>query len=128
MSQTSKIGHLRRLVAIMTGVVSMAFLLLTYLQVEWDKREALRNNVDDMQNLSTALTRQAESTIRDAHTVLIGIERKLKIAGYGPENLQEGPGGITGPTGGAARCSRVHRGRPGWSGADHHDSRPQYDL
>ncbi|TBU81024.1 hypothetical protein DNK06_07860 [Pseudomonas daroniae] len=73
----------------MTSVVGVAFLLLTYLQVEWDKREALKQHVDDMQNLSTALTRQAESTIRDAHTVLIGIERKLEISGYGPESLHE---------------------------------------
>ncbi len=89
MSQTSKIGHLRRLVALMTLVVGVAFLALTYLQVEWDKREALKQHVDDMQNLSTALTRQAESTIRDAHTVLIGIKRKLEITGYNAQNLHE---------------------------------------
>jgi len=88
-SQTSKIAHLRRLVAIMTSVVGVAVLLLTYLQVEWDRREALRQNVADMENLSAALTRQAESTIRDAHTVLIGIQRKLQISGYGAENLHE---------------------------------------
>jgi len=35
---TSKIGHLRRLVAIMTLVVGVAFLLVTYLQVDWDRR------------------------------------------------------------------------------------------
>lgn len=86
---TSKIGHLRRLVAIMTLVVGVAFLLLTYLQVDWDRREALRKHIDDMQNLSTALTRQAESTIRDAHTVAIGIQRKLEMSGYGAENLHE---------------------------------------
>ncbi|WP_139315537.1 diguanylate cyclase [Pseudomonas sp. PA27(2017)] len=88
-SQTSKITYLRRLVAIMTSVVGVAVLLLTYLQVEWDKHEALRQHVADMENLSTALTRQAESTIRDAHTVLIGIQRKLQISGYDAENLQE---------------------------------------
>ena len=86
---TSKIGHLRRLVAIMTLVVGVAFLLLTYLQVDWDRREALRKHIDDMQNLSTALTRQAESTIRDAHTVAIGIQRKLEMSGYGAESLHE---------------------------------------
>ncbi|WP_070884424.1 GGDEF domain-containing protein [Pseudomonas sp. D2-3] len=73
----------------MTSVVGVAVLLLTYLQVEWDRREALRQNVADMENLSAALTRQAESTIRDAHTVLIGIQRKLQISGYGAENLRE---------------------------------------
>lgn len=73
----------------MTIVVGVAFLLLTYLQVDWDRREALKQHVDDMQNLSTALTRQAESTIRDAHTVLIGIQRKLDISGYSAENLHE---------------------------------------
>ncbi|CAH0261578.1 Phytochrome-like protein cph2 [Pseudomonas sp. Bi70] len=88
-SQTSKIAHLRRLVAIMTSVVGVAVLLLTYLQVEWDRREALRQHVADMENLSTALTRQAESTIRDAHTVLIGIQRKLQVSGYGAESLRE---------------------------------------
>lgn len=89
MNQPSRIGHLRRLVAIMTAVVCAAFLLLTYLQVEWDRREALKQHVDDMQNLSTALTRQAESTLRDAHTVLIGIQRKLEVSGYGADNLNE---------------------------------------
>lgn len=89
MNQPSRIGHLRRLVAIMTGVVCAAFLLLTYLQVEWDRREALKQHVDDMQNLSTALTRQAESALRDAHTVLVGIQRKLEVSGYGADNLNE---------------------------------------
>lgn len=88
-SQTSKITYLRRLVAIMTSVVGLAVLLLTYLQVEWDRREALRQHIADMENLATALTRQAESTIRDAHTVLVGIQRKLEISGYGPANLNE---------------------------------------
>lgn len=73
----------------MTSVVGLAVLLLTYLHVEWDRREALRQHVADMENLSTALTRQAESTIRDAHTVLIGIQRKLQVSGYGAENLRE---------------------------------------
>ncbi|SDH84779.1 diguanylate cyclase (GGDEF) domain-containing protein [Pseudomonas flavescens] len=73
----------------MTSVVGVAVLLLTHMQVEWDKREALRQRVDDMQNLSTALTRQAESTIRDAHTVLIGIQRKLEVSGYSADNLRE---------------------------------------
>ncbi|MFB4371836.1 MULTISPECIES: diguanylate cyclase [unclassified Pseudomonas] len=88
-SQTSKITYLRRLVAIMTSVVGVAVLLLTYLQVEWDRREALRQHVADMENLATALTRQAESTIRDAHTVLLGMQRKLQVSGYGPESLNE---------------------------------------
>ena len=88
-SQTSKITYLRRLVAIMTSVVGVAVLLLTYLQVEWDRREALRQHVADMENLSAALTRQAESTIRDAHTVLVGMQRMLEMSGYGPENLHE---------------------------------------
>lgn len=73
----------------MTSVVCLALLLLTYLQVDWDKREALKQHVEEMQNLATALTRQAESAIRDAHTVLIGIERHLTLSGYGMQNLSD---------------------------------------
>ncbi|GLX13265.1 sensor domain-containing diguanylate cyclase [Pseudomonas straminea] len=88
-SQTSKITYLRRLVAIMTSVVGLAVVVLTFLQVEWDRRESLRQHVADMENLSAALTRQAESTIRDAHAVLLGMQRKLQVSGYGPESLNE---------------------------------------
>ncbi|WP_139272102.1 sensor domain-containing diguanylate cyclase [Phytopseudomonas punonensis] len=73
----------------MTSVVGLAVVLLTYLQVEWDRRESLRQHVADMENLSTALTRQAESTIRDAHAVLLGMQRKLQVSGYAPESLNE---------------------------------------
>ncbi|GGJ78167.1 sensor domain-containing diguanylate cyclase [Pseudomonas matsuisoli] len=85
----SKIGHARRLVVIMAGFISLAVILLTYVQVTWDKRVAVEQHVEEVKNLSTALTLQAESTIRDAHTVLLSIQAKLALSGYTEANFAE---------------------------------------
>ena len=81
-SQTSKITYLRRLVVIMTSVVGVAVLLLTYLQVEWDRREALAKEKSlglgkVAQPLRVAVTGGTVSPPIDQTLALLGRERTL---------------------------------------------------
>lgn len=85
----SKIKQTRRMVILMTAFVCVALGVLTAWHVSWDRAEALRQHTVEMENLAKALNGQAESTIREAHTVLTGLITDLNAGGASPEHLKD---------------------------------------
>ncbi len=77
------------MVILMTTFVCVALGVLTTWHVSWDKAEALRQHTAEMENLAKALNGQAESTIREAHTVLTGLITNLNAVGASPGHLKD---------------------------------------
>lgn len=84
-----KSSHTRRMLVFVVAFVCALLIASTALHVRWDKSQAIAQNTEAMQTLATALSSQAESTIRVAETILTALASKHRLSGHRNANLQE---------------------------------------
>ena len=82
-------GHARHMLVFVMAFVCAVLIASTALHVRWDKSQAITQSTEAMQTLATALSSQAESTIRVAETILTALASKHRLGGGTQENVRE---------------------------------------